>query len=136
MPNAVPPTFPVATDDFDDTLNGVGGDDTLNGLGGDDRLEGGADDDTLNGGDGTDTAVYTTGVDPSEITFVGSSWVVTAEGTDTLNDVEVIDGSTFRLVGGGGYATIQEAIDDPIPAIPSSWRRGRMPRTSSSTWWI
>jgi Big-like domain-containing protein/VCBS repeat protein/copper-binding protein NosD/peptidase M10/serralysin-like protein/hemolysin type calcium-binding protein len=99
----------------DNILSGLGANDTLNGNGGNDTLEGGGDDDTLDGGDGIDTAVYTTGVDASEINFVGGSWVVTAEGTDTLNDIEVIDGSTFRLVGGGGYATIQEAIDASDP---------------------
>jgi serralysin len=37
-----------------------------------------------------------------------------AEGTDTLSGIEVIDGAgsgNIRLVGNGGYASIQAAID-------------------------
>jgi Ca2+-binding RTX toxin-like protein len=113
--NVVP--FPF-NDDFDDTLSGLNGNDTLNGLGGDDNLVGGNDNDTLNGGAGTDTALYGESIEVSDIASSGSGgWTVTtdgAEGIDTLNNVEIIDGAEagrIRLVGNGGYATLQEAVD-------------------------
>ncbi len=98
-----------------DTLIGGAGGDQIFGNVGDDTLRGSGGADQLDGGAGIDTAAYTNGVDLGDITFNGTNWTVatgTAEGTDTLNDIEVIDGSTFRLVGGGGYDTIQAAIND------------------------
>ncbi|MFC7499035.1 beta strand repeat-containing protein [Enterovirga sp. GCM10030262] len=103
------PTAPAAADA--DTLDGAGGADLLFGRGGDDSLTGGAGDDSLNGGAGTDTAHVGTGAG-----FVanGPDWTVTSsDGSDTLAGVEIVsDGTaTTLLVGSGGFATIQEAID-------------------------
>ncbi|MFN0264741.1 beta strand repeat-containing protein [Tepidamorphus sp. 3E244] len=114
----------------DDTLTGnadantlVGGDgnDTLQGGAGADILIGGPDSEsvptTVVAGDG-DVAVYDAadGVDASDITVNGTGgWSVTADsGTDTLEEIETIvaDGQVFRLVGNGGYETIQDAINE------------------------
>ena len=102
------------------TLHGLGGDDTLIGSDGNDTLDGDAGNDTLVGGAGNDTAVYTAAVDTSNITDDGSHFVVAAggsEGTDTLSGVEKIDGAgthNILLVGHGGYATIQAAVDAAV----------------------
>ncbi len=100
----------------DDTLNGGGSADTLVGNGGDDTLTGGAGDDALDGGDGADTAAYS---GAAAIAQVASGWEVTdSDGTDTLTAVEIVDDSaTGRtlLVGAGGFATIQAAIDAADP---------------------
>src|SRR4029077_17182965 len=91
---------------------------TLDGDAGVDTLSGGAGNDTLIGGTGHDTAVYSATVNGSMVTDdrLGHFVVTTggAEGTDTLSGIEVIDGAgsgNIRLVGNGGYASIQAAID-------------------------
>ena len=107
-------------DSADNTLHGLGGDDTLIGSDGNDTLDGGAGNDTLVGGAGNDSAVYTAAVNSSNITDDGSHFVVAAggsEGTDTLSGVEKIDGAgthNILLVGHGGYATIQAAVDAAV----------------------
>jgi Ca2+-binding RTX toxin-like protein len=94
-------------------VNGLAGSDTITTGAGNDTLNGGAGDDTLNGGSGTDTALVGTG---ATYAFVGGNWVVTSsDGTDTLTGVEIVDaagaGPATLLVGGGGYASIQAAIN-------------------------
>lgn len=81
---------------------------------------GGGGDDKFIGGTGIDTAAYAAVLSASDISYDADTqvWTVTAgaaEGTDTLTNVEIVDGggaggSHILLVGGGGYATIQEAI--------------------------
>lgn len=98
------------------TLSGLAGEDTLNGGYGNDTLSGGADDDTIDGGQGIDTVTFTGNVTAAGITIVGNSLEVTVagEGTDTLTNVDIIDGGEagrFLVVGAGGFATIQAAID-------------------------
>ena len=48
-------------------------------------------------------------------TPTGTSWTVTSsDGTDTLTNVEIVDsgaGPDTLLVGSGGFATIQAAVD-------------------------
>jgi hypothetical protein len=96
------------TEDFEIT----GG--TLN-----DTITGGAGNDTIDGGDGTDTVEYMGDVTISSIidpvTMMSTGFKVDAdlEGMDTLNGVEkVIAGAqTYLLVGNGGYATIQAAVE-------------------------
>jgi hypothetical protein len=92
-----------------DSLQGGSGADTLSGLGGND---------TIVGGSGVDTAAYTATISTSGITDDGAGHFVVAtggsEGTDTLSGVEKIDGAgthNILLVGNGGYATIQAAVD-------------------------
>ena len=99
-------------------LIGNGGNDTFTGGGGADMIQGGA---------GTDTAVYTGTLTAAGITAAVDAdpatagnqpgWQVSAggaEGTDLLTGVEKVNdgaGHHFLLVGNGGYATIQEAVD-------------------------
>jgi len=92
-----------------DELTGNAGNDTLSGLGGND---------TIVGGSGIDTAAYTATINTSGITDDGAGHFVVAtggsEGTDTLSGVEKIDGAgtpNILLVGNGGYATIQAAVN-------------------------
>ncbi len=100
-----------------DQVNGGIGADTLNGLGGNDTLTGGSDSDALDGGTGTDTAAYTQAVTAGMVSATGGGWTVTtggAEGTDTLTNVEIVDGSEAHkilLVGNGGFATLQDAVN-------------------------
>jgi Ca2+-binding RTX toxin-like protein len=110
-----------------DVLTGGLGNDVLLGRAGDDRLDGGDGDDALNGGSGLDTAVYSgtiaaanvvaaADVDPVTVGNQAGWTVTTAGGTDSLQGVEVIShaGGTIRLVGNGGYATIQAAVDASV----------------------
>ena len=92
-----------------DELTGNAGADTLSGLGGNDAIVGGS---------GIDTAAYTATISTSGITDDGAGHFVVAtggsEGTDTLSGVEKIDGAgshNILLVGNGGYATIQAAVN-------------------------
>ena len=89
---------------------------------GDDSIEGRAGDDVLHGGDGLDEAVYVDPISIDDVTAVADANPDTrrqpgrmagnagAEGTDSLNDVEVVN-EDILLVGNGGFDTIQEAID-------------------------
>ncbi|MCB1490547.1 MAG: tandem-95 repeat protein, partial [Rhodobiaceae bacterium] len=88
------------------------------GNGGDDSFLSGVGDDSFDGGADTDTATYSGALTASNIATNGlGGWTVTtggAEGTDTLSNVEIVDGAgagRFLLVGNGGYATIQDAVD-------------------------
>ena len=81
-------------------------------------LTGGGGNDTIVGGGGIDTAAYTATINTAGITDDGAGHFVVAtggsEGTDTLSGVEKIDGAgtpNILLVGNGGYATIQAAVD-------------------------
>ncbi len=88
-------------------ITGNSGDNILAGLGGDDTIDGGA---------GTDTAAYGVDIAAADVTVNGAGgWTVDAgaEGIDTLTDIEIVDGTDgdILLVGNGGYASIQDAID-------------------------
>ena len=105
----------------DDLVDGGAGEDALFGGGGNDtHRAAAAGDDLLNGGAGNDTAEYTATIDISDIATNGSGgWTVTtggAEGTDTLEDIEIVDGAgdaQILLVGEGGFATVQAASTPP-----------------------
>ena len=92
-------------------LDGAGGNDMLFGRGGNDRLDGGADDDRSTAGRQRRHRPYAA----ARIAGGPAGWTVTATGgTDTLTDVEIVDDSASGqdlLVGHGGFATIQAAID-------------------------
>ena len=117
------PTLGATADS--DTLDGAGGNDLLFGRFGNDTIEGGDGTDFLSGGSGIDTAVFTdaisvddlaTTVDADPFTVGNQAgWTVTSatEGTDTLLGVEIVSSASgnILLVGSGGFATIQEAID-------------------------
>src|SRR5262249_44294176 len=110
----------------DNALSGLGGNDILYGNDGNDTLTGGLGNDTIFGGAGIDTAVYSGALTAANITAVSDAdpltpgnqagWQVSAgaEGIDLLNSVEKVSdgaGHHFLLVGHGGYATIQAAVD-------------------------
>ena len=112
--------------DGNDTITGNVGANTLIGNGGNDAFTGGGGADVIQGGTGTDTASYTGTLLATAITAVvdadpatagnQAGWQVSAggEGTDLLTGVEKVNdgaGHHFLLVGNGGYATIQEAVD-------------------------
>lgn len=110
--NAAGSTFEGDTTADTDVLNGRGGNDILVAENGNDTLIGGAGNDSLSGGGGIDAAVY---AGAATIAQTATGWSVTdAEGTDTLAGIEIVDDSAAGktlLVGNGGYATIQAAID-------------------------
>ena len=96
--------------------------------------KGGAD--TIHGGGGIDTAAYGTGIEIDARTDISynagnSTWTVNAhaDGTDTLDGIEIIDDATggrTLLVGAGGFATIQEALNaaqdgDTILVAPGTY---------------
>jgi hypothetical protein len=93
---------------------------TINGTGGDDILVSTPANDTLYGYAGTDTARYSEEI--SERVEIwnfnnGANWLIgtSTEGADTLFDVEIVDGAEpgrILLVGGGGFDTLQEAVDE------------------------
>ncbi len=99
-------------------VTGTSGADHLEGSSAADTLTGGGGNDTIDGGTGIDTAKYTGTIAGSAVTFDKDThtWTVNAgtEGTDHLVNIEQIaDASSHHilLVGAGGYATIQAAID-------------------------
>ncbi len=112
--------FDAAGTDGDDVLDGGAGSDVLDGGDGDDALAGMDGNDTLVGGGGTDAIDGGDGIDTAsvagtyDLTANGATWtVVSDDGTDTLSGIEIVTNGTSRtlLVGSGGFATIQEAID-------------------------
>ena len=106
----------ITGNDGGDTITGTAHfNDTLIGGAGNDTFNVGSGNDSINGGAGTDIVKYDASLTASDITVVNGQWQVSdgTHGTDTLNNVEkVTDGAhTFLLVGAGGFATIQDAID-------------------------
>ena len=97
------------------------GDDHFTGDASDETIVGGLGDDEIDGGAGTDTAVYSGSLSLESFVYdeANDVWTVTGagNGSDTLSNVEVVRdgaGNTFLLVGGGGFASIQDAIDSGI----------------------
>jgi Ca2+-binding RTX toxin-like protein len=76
-----------------DRLVGDGGANELRGTAGEDRLVGGGGDDMLDGGDGEDRASYRR-ADAAVAVNLGKG-TAEGDGTDTLVDVENVDGSKF-----------------------------------------
>lgn len=97
-----------------DVIAGGGGADSISGGDGDDVVTGGLGNDSIDGGDGVDTVVVS---DMAAITATATGWqVVGADGTDTLSNVEIVDvdgagGVKTLLVGNGGFASIQAAVN-------------------------
>lgn len=87
-----------------DTLDGGSDNDRLEGGEGNDILMGGSGDDTLNGGAGRDTVDYWTATQRVIVDLAGSGTNALGEGTDTLFDIENLEGSRFddRLWGTAG----------------------------------
>lgn len=103
----------------DNRFNGNGGDDTIRGAGGADSVRGGSGNDSIDGGAGNDISSYDGTIAASSISFSSGAWHVDAgdEGNDTLTTVEFIlhAGGRFALVGGGGFATAEDAVAAGLP---------------------
>ena len=110
-------------------ITGAGSADTLIGGGGDDTITGNGGNDEIDGGNGTDVVVYS---DAATITQDGlTGWTVTSAtgGTDTLTNIEQVNDSAtgkILLVGNGGYASIEAAINaaasgDTIRVASGTW---------------
>ncbi len=64
------------------------------------------------GGGGFDTLVYANPITVEDFTTDGTNWIVSCNsGTDILNGVERVNTDAFLLVGSGGFATIQDAVN-------------------------
>jgi Ca2+-binding RTX toxin-like protein len=78
-----------------DTLTGNGGADQLFGDAGDDLLIGGTGADVLDGGSGTDTVNYTGATNAITVYLDGSPGNGAEAGGDSLNSIEIVQGSAF-----------------------------------------
>jgi len=103
-----------------DQLFGGADNDTLSGSTGDDILHGDAGNDDLYGGSGIDTAVYAADLSAADISYNPTQFrfevnaTAGGEGTDHLQGMEIVTdggGQRFLLVGTGGFATIQAAVN-------------------------
>ena len=93
----------------------LGGIENIIGSGFNDVLTGDAGNNVIDGGAGTDTVLFSAQPGAADVSWNGSAFTVTGpDGTDTLQNVEVLDdaagGARTLLVGGGGYASINAAI--------------------------
>ena len=104
----------IITGSGNDAVTGSADANALSTGDGSDTITGGGGNDTIDGGAGVDTAVVS---DMATITATATGWQVAgADGTDTLENVEIVDvggagGVRTLLVGNGGFATIQAAVD-------------------------
>ena len=98
-----------------DTITGNDGNDTLTGGTGNDTFNVGSGNNSITGGGGTDTVKYDAALTAADFSIVGGQWQVSdgSHGTDTLSGIaQVTDEThTFLLVGDGGYASIQAAVN-------------------------
>ncbi len=95
---------------------GTFGTDSLTGTPAAEVFAGGAGDDTIHGNGGGDVATYATTLSNASFSVSNGHWVINAgaDGFDNVDGVAaVVDGTghRFLLVGEGGYATIQDAIN-------------------------
>ncbi|MEM7507266.1 MAG: SdrD B-like domain-containing protein [Pseudomonadota bacterium] len=105
----------ISGDSFNDTLFGGDGNDDIDGGSQNDVLQGDAGDDILDGGSDRDTAVFAGNFADADIQivdlFTGELSVTTADGTDTVRNIEVLrfdDGEVEvdALVPGGSRDTV------------------------------
>ena len=114
-----------------DSFTGTAGIDKLDGRNGNDTLNGGAGNDAIIGGSGSDTAVYATTLTATSITAVvdgdpatggnQAGWQVVSAGSARHRSSSpasrrspTAPATSFLLVGNGGYATIQAAVDAAV----------------------
>lgn len=109
-------------------FEGNGGNDRMFGAGGDDSFVGGTGDDLFYGNGGNDTAEFDGTITLADLSIVTDAnpfdagdqagWAVAAgaDGTDTLDNVEIIShaGGRILLVGAGGFDTVQAAVDAAV----------------------
>ncbi|WP_439596284.1 right-handed parallel beta-helix repeat-containing protein [Falsiroseomonas sp.] len=126
------------TSDAGQLLTGNAADNFIQGASGDDFLEGGAGADTLDGGAGNDSFFEDDGdlmiggagidslnidnspvLDVTVVALDGGGFTVTGpNGTQTIQGLErIVDagGTALLLVGNGGFASLQEALDAARP---------------------
>ena len=110
----------VVGNDQANRLEGNAGDNSLSGGVGDDVLVGGGGDDAIDGGEGDDIAVFSGSFDVANLSVTDGGFVYdnsgSGGGTDSLTNVEALSfdgdgGARVLLVGNGGFASIQAAID-------------------------
>ena len=84
------------------TLTGTPQDDVICGLGGNDIIRGQGGNDTIIGGAGIDSVEYADAIAPITANLV--SGLATGQGSDTLREIENVNGSPYadRLTGNGG----------------------------------
>ena len=92
-------------------VRGGGGTDTMTGGEGNDAIDGGAGNDTVTFGG--PSSEYTIDITGGTVTVTDNNLLNGDDGIDTLTDVETLDfsGANVLIVGAGGFATIQEAVD-------------------------
>lgn len=114
--------FDASASQADVVVTGNDGANVITAGSGDDVITGGGGNDAIDGGDGIDTVVYAG--NRADFAFSAGSIIITDtnasdgdEGADTLTGVEILqfaDSATegqVLIVGNGGFATIQAAID-------------------------
>ncbi|WP_375592779.1 right-handed parallel beta-helix repeat-containing protein [Algihabitans albus] len=109
----------VVGNDQANRLEGNVGDDRFDGGAGDDLFAGGAGDDRFDGGDGEDVAFFSGSFDLANLSFTDGGFIYdnsgNGGGVDSLTNVEALsfddDSGRVLLVGNGGFASIQAAID-------------------------
>ena len=111
--------------DGNDSLYGGASNDSLEGGAGDDLLNGGAGTDTLIGGDGLDTADYSDSAAGVTVNLTTGTATGADIGTDTLSQIENINGSDFAdsltgnsgdnvVAAGGGDDTVSTGSGDDV----------------------
>ncbi|WP_420011133.1 Ig-like domain-containing protein [Tateyamaria sp.] len=104
----------------DDDIMGGAGNDEIDAGSGDDTIEGGAGDDTIDGHSGDDVVVYSGSVADFVISISGDTLTVAdqtgAEGTDTLENIEVIqfDDFVFDVEGDTNNAPVALVSDQSV----------------------
>ncbi|MFO1206182.1 MAG: DUF6605 domain-containing protein [Burkholderiales bacterium] len=108
---------------LNNVITGNSGNNTLNGGDGTDTLQGGAGNDTVDGGLGTDTAVYSgLRANYNVVAGTGSSFTVTdlrtgaPDGTDTIQNIELLQFSDVTVPPGGGSNQAPVAVNDTTAA--------------------
>ncbi|MEH6645905.1 Ig-like domain-containing protein [Sulfitobacter sp.] len=100
----------------------ISGFENVTGGSGDDVLNGDASANIIDGGVGADTTTFSATLEAfdasgkaSAVTLTATGWQVNAGGAnvDTLANMEIVEhgGGSILLVGNGGYATVQAAVD-------------------------
>jgi Ca2+-binding RTX toxin-like protein len=86
----------IVANDGNDNFDGNEGDDSLNGGNGDDYMSGDAGNDTIDGGNGIDMVVYSSATTAIVVNLLAGTATDGLGGTDTLINVENVQGSSFN----------------------------------------
>jgi len=98
-------------------VTGTAAAETLTTGAGDDTIDGEGGNDTIDGGDGHDVAEIAGNFADATVDIGAGTVTSTDDGTDSFSNIEVLRfaDQDVLIVGNGGYATIQEAVDDAAP---------------------